>query len=157
MEVFFLRGAAIIFAFQSPYTLFPNTSKEDCTVVTKISSGHQCLVYARICDLYHTRKRVSLTEWSLKDRVLIKQIAALPSRGAVSKAFSTQTRSQIVQNKSRPHFIVPCQVEERFQRLFRHRPQQYRSQIVLIKSRHFFLCDPFGVIFIEKSIKKTCF
>ena len=117
-----MRGAAIIFAFQSPYTLFPNTSKEDCTVVTKISSGHQCLVYARICDLYHSRKRVSLTEWSLKDRVPIKQIAALPSRGAVSKAFSTQTTANTGQNKSRPHLIVPCQVEERFQRLFHYRP-----------------------------------
>ena len=29
IQVCFLRGAAIIFAFRSPYTLFPNTSKED--------------------------------------------------------------------------------------------------------------------------------
>ena len=33
-----------------------------------------------------------------------------------------QNRSQIIPNKSRPHFIVPCQVEDWFSRRIPHRP-----------------------------------
>ena len=72
---FFLRGAAIIFAFRRPYNLFPNTSKEDCTVVTKISSGHVCLVYARICDLYHSRKGDDEHDFDSFDTVSIQHDA----------------------------------------------------------------------------------
>ena len=49
-QVCFLRGAAIIFAFRSLYSLLLNISKDDCTVVAKTSSAHPGLFFARCCD-----------------------------------------------------------------------------------------------------------
>ena len=47
IQVSFLGDVEIIIAFLSLYSLFPNASKEDCTVVAKTSSAHPGLFFLR--------------------------------------------------------------------------------------------------------------
>ena len=55
IQVCFLRDVAIIFAFRSLYSLFPNASKDDCNVVAKRLSAHHVLanVYRKINWMPH--------------------------------------------------------------------------------------------------------
>ena len=69
IQVCFLRGAAIIFAFRRPYNLFPNTSKEDCTVVAKTTSVHPGLFFARCCDHFRIPKPLQFVTQYLQGRL----------------------------------------------------------------------------------------
>ena len=69
IQVCFLRGAAITFAFRSRYNLFPNTSKEDCTVVAKTWSVHPGLFFARCCDHFRIPKALQFISQYLKGRL----------------------------------------------------------------------------------------
>ena len=70
-QVYFLRGAAIIFAFRRHCNLFPNTSKEDCTVVAKTWRSFFCEVlrsfsHSEGTTIYFPIPQRKTVLWSLK-------------------------------------------------------------------------------------------